>query len=211
MGLHPDSHEIRSLIYLSKHWITHQKLSENLCITSKRKSYGSTLEPMRLDFDLCSLVYLKHSHFNERIASNSVKLKIYSNNNSNNDNNNNDDDNLSVDAKFALPIPHAEFQDIHLQSAAVPSNGNSPKSKGGSPVGVTKPTLTFSVSQKELRSASVSPDGSKIASTTKDGVLYVHNLSTGQLIGGFKVCLKILFFLFSLLYCLCVSFMTVDR
>lgn len=33
----------------------------------------------------------------------------------------------------------------------------------------------------------VSPDGTKIASTSKAGVLFVHDSSTGQLLGGFKV------------------------
>ncbi len=38
----------------------------------------------------------------------------------------------------------------------------------------------------------VSPDGTKLASATKGGLLYVHDSSTGQLLGGFKVRLLLL-------------------
>lgn len=34
---------------------------------------------------------------------------------------------------------------------------------------------------------SVSPDGTKIASTSKAGILFVNDSSTGRQLGGFKV------------------------
>ena len=74
-----------------------------------------------------------------------------------------------------------------MQSASSLSNGSFSSAKGGSPKGVMNPTITIKVCEKDLRSATVSPDGSKVASTNKEGVLYVHDLSSGQLIGGFKV------------------------
>ena len=67
------------------------------------------------------------------------------------------------------------------------------------------PTITIKVCEKDLRSATVSPDGSKVASTNKEGVLYVHDLSSGQLIGGFKVDVNGTVFSFiccSILFCL---------
>lgn len=59
------------------------------------------------------------------------------------------------------------------------------RSKAGN--SAPKPALTINVCSAGLTSMAVSPDGTKIASTSKAGVLYVHNLSTGILITGFKV------------------------
>jgi hypothetical protein len=68
---------------------------------------------------------------------------------------------------------------------AVPSAGASGGKSG--PAVVPRPALTIQLPGQELNSMSVSPDGTKLASATKGGVLFVHDSSTGQLLGGFKV------------------------
>ena len=56
-----------------------------------------------------------------------------------------------------------------------------------------RPALTIPLPGQELNSMGVSPDGTKLASTSKSGILFVHDSTTGQLLGGFKVALSFLF------------------
>ena len=81
--------------------------------------------------------------------------------------------------------------DIFLQQAALAApalaQGSSPlgaKQSGGSGA---KPSLSICQPTQELTSMAVSPDGTKIASTSKSGILFVNDSATGQLLGGSKV------------------------
>lgn len=69
-------------------------------------------------------------------------------------------------------------------SDSSPRNG---KGGGGGGTSAPKPSLAIQACQGGLTSMAVSPDGTKIATTSKEGILYVHDLNTGALITGFKV------------------------
>lgn len=75
-----------------------------------------------------------------------------------------------------------------LQQTAIANAADSSPRNGKS--AVPRPSLTIQVCQGGLTSMAVAPDGVSVASTTKDGVLYVHDLNTGALLRGFKVSLN---------------------
>ena len=78
------------------------------------------------------------------------------------------------------------LQQSAMTNASLPS-GSSPRSSKQNSAMAPRPILTITQRSQELNSMSVSPDGTKIASTSKTGILYINDSSTGQLLGGFKV------------------------
>ncbi len=49
------------------------------------------------------------------------------------------------------------------------------------------PALAFLAAKRGMTALAVAPDGTRVANAGRDGVLRVHDLTTGALITGFKV------------------------
>ena len=62
------------------------------------------------------------------------------------------------------------------------SRSSTPKAGAG-----RSPALAIHASATALTDADPTPDGTRVASTARDGVLRVHDLNTGALLAGFKV------------------------
>ena len=75
------------------------------------------------------------------------------------------------------------IRELYTQQGTANGNDASPKGKAAGRM----PILTIGTSARGVTSMAVSPDGMKVASTGKDGVLRIHELRTGVLLMGFKV------------------------
>ena len=60
-------------------------------------------------------------------------------------------------------------------------------SDAGSSNGGTMPAAVFDISRKGLNALAVSPDGTRLATAARDGVVRIHELTTGALLSGFRV------------------------
>lgn len=63
------------------------------------------------------------------------------------------------------------------------------QSDPGSSVGGPMPAAVFDISRKGLNALAVSPDGTRLATAARDGVVRIHELTTGALLSGFRVSL----------------------
>ena len=62
------------------------------------------------------------------------------------------------------------------------SQSDSSSSNGG-----VMPSAVFDISRRGLNALAVSPDGTRLATAARDGVVRIHELTTGALLSGFRV------------------------
>jgi WD40 repeat protein len=60
-------------------------------------------------------------------------------------------------------------------------------SSGGSHGGARAPLQTLAICDRGLNAAALSPDGSRLATCARDGVVRVHDLASGMLLTGYRV------------------------
>ncbi len=72
--------------------------------------------------------------------------------------------------------------------ALMQGSSSAAESRFSMKVGPAKgPTLTINVPGGGVNAIAASPDGSKLAAVSRDGVLRVYDIATSQLVTGFKV------------------------
>ena len=49
------------------------------------------------------------------------------------------------------------------------------------------PSAVFDISRKGLNALAVAPDGTRLATAARDGIVRIHELTTGALLSGFRV------------------------
>ena len=65
------------------------------------------------------------------------------------------------------------------------------QSESGSSHGGAMPSAVFEISRRGLNALAVSPDGTRLATAARDGIVRIHELTTGALLSGFRVCLAV--------------------
>ena len=61
------------------------------------------------------------------------------------------------------------------------------QSESGSSSGGRMPMAVFDISRKGLNALAVSPDGTRLATAARDGVVRIHDLTNGALLASFRV------------------------
>ncbi len=61
------------------------------------------------------------------------------------------------------------------------------QSEFGSSNGGAMPSAAFDISRRGLNALAVSPDGTRLATAARDGIVRIHELTTGALLSGFRV------------------------
>lgn len=74
---------------------------------------------------------------------------------------------------------------LPLQASAM-TEDDSQSDSGGSN-GSALPSAVFDISRRGLSALAVSPDGTRLATAARDGIVRIHELSTGALLSGFRV------------------------
>ena len=78
-----------------------------------------------------------------------------------------------------------------LQASAMTEEDG--QSDSGSSNGGALPSAVFDISRRGLNALAVSPDGTRLATAARDGIVRIHELSTGALLSGFRVRLSFSF------------------
>lgn len=61
------------------------------------------------------------------------------------------------------------------------------QSESGGSSGGAMPSAVFDISRRGLNALAVSPDGTRLATAARDGIVRIHDLTSGALLSGFRV------------------------
>jgi hypothetical protein len=91
----------------------------------------------------------------------------------------------SMHSPVAKHAPQCISGEVHLQGGPLKSEGHQLSKGSRSTTG--GPISSLNACSRGLNAMAISPDGSRVATAGRDGVLRVHDLVTGALLTGFRV------------------------